>query len=317
MSRNTLLLILTILFSMAVFWYFKSSQLESSEITQKAMPVRFSEVVESGASRIPQVAPLERTPPLSDSKENQRVEREREIAHLQSQLAEESQKLEEQSKMLEQLRQSRQNAPVAASYRSSISSRDLEIQYLTETLGTYRQAEQDMNRSAALALRNQDHGAQVARDQLERDIQNLELGILNTQNELNYWLNYSSGVDFIRQRSEIERLQNQLAQQQNELTPLRAQRVDISAQVLNNSQSIEALTERAKEEIRNSAAETQGQILSLRSEINRLQEMQSQNQSQLSALDSQLRKTEKDYEERSNKVRSLEETLRAKQAELH
>jgi chromosome segregation ATPase len=306
MPKNTLLLILAILISMVGFWYFKSSS-SNSELTP--------ELAELSTPRV--LVPASKLKSVPDRKERQRVQAEQEVANLESQITQESQKLEAQKQILEQLRQRTQSVAGRGSYRSQINSRDLEIQNLIESLGSYRQAEEDLNRSATRALRDQDSGARVARDQLEANIQFLEQEILNTQNELHYWQNYLAGPEMTNQRSEIEKLQNQLTQQKNELNRLRSQQVDISVQVLSNSQAVEILAERAKAELRSSAAETQAQIFSLRSEVDRLQEVQSQRQSQLWTLSSQLTKLEKDYEEQSRKLRFLQEALRAKQSDLH
>jgi predicted nucleic acid-binding Zn-ribbon protein len=127
--------------------------------------------------------------------------------------------------------------------------------------------------------------------------------------------NYPVGLDTIRQKPEIERLQDQLARQKSEWNTLRFQRVDISAQLLNNSQTIQALAERAKEELQSTAVDTQEEIFSLRSEIDRLQGVQSQFQSQLRALGLQIYSVQKSFEDQLAKVRSLENSIQVKKAE--
>ncbi|MGZ3748248.1 MAG: hypothetical protein ACXWRE_12815 [Pseudobdellovibrionaceae bacterium] len=231
------------------------------------------------------------------------------------QLAAESQKLSQQKNRLEELKQSRQRALGMTSYTSQINDRDLEIQNLKESLGSYRQAEEDLNQSARRILDYQDNEARYARDQIDKNIQDLEQQIRDTQNELNFWQNYPAGLDFTNQKSEIERLQNQLAQQNNDLNALKVQRVDISAQVLNNSQVVMNQAERAKVELRASAMDIQEQIFSLRGEIESLQRIQNQSQNQVRALDAQLMSAEKEYEEQSRRVHSLEEALQTKKAE--
>jgi hypothetical protein len=174
MPRETVL-VLAILFSMVGFWYFKSTP-------PKLEPVEIAVPLLSAAT------PAKKTTP--NTQEIQRTQAEKELTALQLQFDQESQKLEAQKRALEQLRQRYQSALGTASYNSQIKTRDSEIQNLMEILGSYRQAEDDINRAAEVATRNQDSTARVAREQIESSIQILEQEIHNTQNELNYWRNY-------------------------------------------------------------------------------------------------------------------------------
>lgn len=284
------------------FWYFGSDRTPASVVASQNGPLE--------AVATPQLAP---TP---TRQELHRVQLKHEADALQAKLSEETTKLEARKKSLEQLYQKQQSLVGAGTYSSQIRSRELVIQDLIAELEEDRQAEENINNSAAVALRDQDSQAQVARDQVETGIQTLEQDIRDTQNELNYWQYYPVGLEALNQKSQIELLQDKLNQQKDQLNALRLQRINISASVLNNSQSVESLAEMAREELRSSAEDVQTRVSTLRSEMDRLQGAQNQVQGDLQKLQFEASKGEKDLEEQAQQVQSLQSLLKAKESEM-
>lgn len=307
MPRSTIALVLIVLASMLGVWYFGSRD-------QRAPAGELAQAATTPAEVVPSAAPELHPTPSREAV--RKVALQNEIENLQAELNKKSQALDSQKRSLEQLQQQQRSYGGVPEMSSQIQSRDLAIQSLVEDMGHYRQAEDDINNSASAALQNQDSQARLARDEVDTNIANLQRDIRDTENDLNYWRNNPAGQDVINQPANVERLQNQLAEQRNRLTELRSQRVDISASVLSNSQTIRSMADQAKAELRDSAHGTQDQIFSLRSEIDRLQGAQSQYHSQLQGINQQISRTEKDIEDQSAEVRRLQESLQSKQSEL-
>ena len=287
MPRTNLWLGLIVIASMLGVWYFGSGRGQSR--SEAAIPP-----VASEANDLPAV-------PLSTPrKDARRGQLQSALETLQNELSQKAQAFDEKKRALDRLQRQKAALLGGASYSSQIETRDLAIQSLVDDLGNYRQAEEDINQSAALALKNQDSQAALARAEVDFRIQNLEQEVRNTENDLNYWQKYPVGQEVLNQAREIERLQNQLDRQKMDLNNLRSQRVGISADVLSGSRSIQSLAEQARAELRSSIGMTQERIYTLRDEMNRLQ---------ISAM-------EKDLEVQRRELQRLEESVQQKQNEI-
>lgn len=304
MPRNTIFLILAVLFSMLLLWNFTSGP-ESEEA-----PVATGETTEADLPAVPtRITP-------SVLQQAARAQKQQDLAELQQRLNEELKKREARVQVLTELKRRQQETPNSSIYSSRINSYDTEIQNLLDILSNYRDAEEDLNHSASEALRNQDSAARLARDQLDLQIQKVEQNIRNIQIDLRYLQDFSVGKDANQVLRQSDHLQIQLADLENQLDALRAQRVDVSARILNNTGAIQSLAEQARNELRNSAAAAQEQIFSLRSEIDRLQGVRYQSQSSLSVLRSQISQAEKDFEIQDQEVKSLQQQILNKQSEI-
>ena len=151
-------------------------------------------------------------------------------------------------------------------------------------------------------------------------IQILERNMQNTQRDLDYLRDFAFGIDVNQLKMQTDNLQAELAGQQNQLNALRAQRVEVSAQVLEGTGTIRGLAEQARRELRDSAEGTQEQIFSLRTEIDRLQGTQYQTQSAATTLRSQLStqisRVENELQRQDQEVESLQRQVLNKQSEL-
>lgn len=304
MPRTNLWLVLIVIASMLGVWYFGSDRGQSR--SEAAIPP-----VTIEGNDLPEVPPA--PSPRNDVR---RTQLQSELETLQKELSQKAQTLDEKKKALDRLQRQKASVAGGASYRSQIETRDLAIQSLVDDLGNYRQAEGDLNQSATLALKNQDSQAALARAEVDARIQDLEQGIRNTENDLNYWQKYPVGQEVLNQAREVERLQNELSQQKLQLNALRSQRVGISAEVLNGSRTIQSLAEQARSELRNSMAVTQERIYTLRDEMDRLQQAQAGAQGTLQGLNLQISRMEKDLEDQSRELQRLQESVREKQSEI-
>lgn len=311
MPRTNIWIVVIVIASMLGVWYFGSvHQVVRSQASALAA------VVPPVEERAPATAVVPPAKPTPARNEIRRTQLQKELENLQAELVRKSQALEAQKQTLDQLQRQQSQMPGASIYRSEMDSRDIAIQNLLDDLDRYHRAEDEINQSAALALKDQDSQTALARTQVDTNVQALEQDIRNTQNNLNYWKTNPASQEVQNQPAEVERLQTLLAEQKARLEELRAQRVSVSVTALNNSQSIRSLAEQAKAELRDGAANTQDQIYSLRSEIDRLQQGQAIEQSRLQGVSGQISKAEREVESQSVEVRRLQDAIQAKQNEI-
>lgn len=229
----------------------------------------------------------------------------------QLQLEQEKQNLEYQKQNLDALksRHAQQTQQVGSSYPTQIYTNNIQIQNFTDILQNLKSAENDVNQAAAAVLREQNSAAQLARDQIEPAITKLEQNILQTQEQIYVWTNNVFPL-MTQQQSLLQGLQNQLAFQQQQLDLLNAQRLNISAEVLQQTRFINSATQQQKSEIVDSQIAVQDEIFSLRTEVNRLQTAYSQTRMSLVPLSQQIAQAQKVYDDQEKKVRALEENLK-------
>jgi len=304
MPRNTILLILAVLVAMLLLWNFTSPT--TADTTSEAS----TEIREPSLPAVPKkLAP-------SIQEEALRSQKQEELAELQQRLNEERIKQEQQAQTVAELKRRQESLSNTVGYSTLVRGRDTEIQNLLDVLSDYRDSEDDINRAAAESLQNQDSVARATRDQLDLQIQQLEQNIRNIQSDLAYLQNFAGGIDVTQIQAQNDLLNGQLADQLTQLNILKEQRLNLSTIVISNTTNIQSLAEQARNELRMSAADTQDQIFSLRSEIYRLQGAQYQSQAAQSTLKYQISKAEKDLESQNAEVRSLQQQILNKQSEL-
>lgn len=306
MPRSTVLVILAILLMMVGFWSFYS------DTGPKHKPQVAADIVEPTPRLQVFTTP---TPPSAEEIEA-REQRQRQIANLQQQVTAEKARLDSQTQTLQTLKQRQENLGPDQShvYTSQINQRDNEIQNLLDSMSNYRDAEDQINREASEAMSNQDSAARLAREQIDTNIRLAEQQLKNLESELNYVQNFP-GQDYTQQQAKITQLRDEIAAQNNQLTLLRNQRVDISASVFGNSTQIKSLADKARQELRDSVEQTQDRIFTLRSEIDRLQGAQLQSQQNAENLQTQISRAEKAVQDQTLKVQTLEQDLQRLQSE--
>lgn len=193
-------------------------------------------------------------------------------------------------------------------YPSQIAAYNTQILNFTDVLQTLKAAEDDVNQATAAALRAQNSAAQVARDQIEPQISQLENDILQTKQQMYVWTNNTFTLT-PEQRQLLTTLQNSLEYQQQQLDILKAGRVNISAQILSQNLLIDSASQQRKIEIANEQAILQNEIFTLRGEIDRLQTFYAQTRMSLVPLNQQLEQAQKLYDDQQKRVRELEATL--------
>lgn len=228
----------------------------------------------------------------------------------QLQLEEARQNLEQQRQNVEALKaqHSRQSQQYEVGYPAQIAAYNTQIQNFTDVLQTLKAAEDDVNQATAAALRAQSSAAQLARDQIEPEISRLENDIIQIKQQMYVWTNTSFALT-PEQRQLLGNLQNSLEYQQQQLDILKAERVNISAQILSQNRLIDSASQQQRSEIANEQAILQNEIFTLRAEIDRLQSFYAQTRMSLVPLNQQLEQAQKLYDDQLKRVRELEATL--------
>ena len=270
--KTTLLILFTIFLVGVVFWFASKDPVATPRIQQTA---------NESSAQAPAPAPT----PLSTSAATHAVATVPSPAQsppgsqLGQQLTQEKQKLDSLRLSLQsQQRQQSQQIRQANRVRMSKISQDSEkVQDLMDILQEDRQAENELNQAAANALRDQNSAAQVARDQVDENIQTQMQEIQRTQDQL-YSMQFTGYIES-EDETQFGRLQDLLQAQQQQLALLRAQRVAISASVLNQSRAITNSTEQQKAAVVYDEQSIQSQIESLRNEILQIQNQRNQSAS--------------------------------------
>ncbi|WP_413287738.1 hypothetical protein [Bdellovibrio sp. HCB337] len=307
MPRSTVLVILAILLLMVGFWSFYS------DTGIRSQPQTAADIVETEPR--PPALRITRDTPSAEEQEA-REQKQKELADKQAQLNAEKERLQSQAQSLQTLkqRQGTTGERTSRAYASQINQRDLEIQNLLDTISNYRDAEEQINQQASAALVNQDNAARLAREQVDTSIRLVEQEIQSLENELNYLTNFP-GLDYTQSQAKAEQLRTQIANQKNQLTALRSQRVDISASVFGNSNQVKSLADQARQELQSSVQATQERIFDLRTEIDQLQGAQLQSQEQAENLEAQISRAEKTVQEKSQQVQQLEQEVQRLEGE--
>ncbi len=193
-------------------------------------------------------------------------------------------------------------------YPAQIAAYNTQIQNFTDVLQTLKEAESNVNQATAAALRTQSSAAQAARDQIEPQITQLESDIFQTKQQIYVWTNNTFTLT-PEQRQLLTNLQNTLGYQQQQLDILKAERVNISAQILSQNLLIDSSAQQQKTDIANEQAILQNEIFTLRGEIDRLRNFYSQTRMSLVPLNQQLEQAQKLYDDQQRRVRELDATL--------
>jgi len=314
MPKTWALPILAILLVLVALWNFlspaeteevSSSPTGSSFATEESPPPPPRTPVRTTPLMTPALTPA--APARTPGVESQ------DLSELRQRLITERQKLETRTQALQKLKVQQQSLGDPQAYRSQIERRDLEIQNLEQVLAEYRAAEEDLSRTAGQALQNQEGAARVARDQVEMQIQQNEDRQRQLKADLNYLQNISVGRDVSQVRAESEQLQKQISDLETELNALRAQRVNISAGVLGNSQEVQVRTEQARNDLRAAAAQAQEQIFFLRSQMDQLREGQYRAQAQGAFLQSRIAQEEEALQAQQQQVEELQRQIRSRE----
>ncbi len=199
-----------------------------------------------------------------------------------------------------------QNQQMTTNLPGQIADYHLRIQNSRDVLQMLKNSEQDINQSALSTSRLQNNAAQLARDQVEPQISQLERDLTQTKQQIYYWTN--SGFTLTSyQQDLVNKLQTTLAIQQQQLDFLKTERINISSELLNQSQQLNRLNQEQIADLANEQSAIQREIFTLRSEILRLQTTYRQTKSSLIPLGQQLDQAQKLYDQQVEKLRSLEQ----------
>lgn len=231
--------------------------------------------------------------------------------NLQNQLAAEKQNLEQLQINLNKLKaqQVQQQQQLTLSYPNRVEQNKSEIQQLTGQLQEHRLAEDDLHETTLDSLRNQSSEATYARDQIDFAIETAQDNLQQTLALINYW--QSNLLLTPEQQSALADLQNQFINQRQQLDFLRRQRVNISAQVLNQTRTISEVARQTKDDLLANEAAIQDRIAFLQNELVQIQQAQTQIQTSNKSLDGQINEMQNAYNKQLERVQTIEATLKS------
>ena len=298
LSQKDVFYIIVLLLFIAIFWNVKKGNMGSHTAVQSATVAKSTA---QAPSRNPAIAgePLKKQQNLAQS------------IQLQNQLVIERQNLEQIQNNLNLLkaRQIQEQQQLQLSYPARASQNTNEIQNLSEILQEHRRAENDVTEDVQSSVRDQASNAQLAKDQIEFEIQTAQENLQQTLAQINYW--QSNFLLTPEQQTVLNDLQNQFIDQRNQLDLLRQQRVNISASVLAQTRMINEVARQTKEQILSSEAEIQDRITALQNELIQLEQAQDQIRVSSKTLDTQIAETQKTYDLQVERIRNMENTLKS------
>lgn len=298
LSQKDVFYIIVLLLFIAIFWNVKKGNMGSHTAVQSATVAKSTA---QAPSRNPAIAgePLKKQQDLAQS------------IQLQNQLVIERQNLEQIQNNLNLLkaRQIQEQQQLQLSYPARASQNTNEIQNLSEILQEHRRAENDVTEDVQSSVRDQASNAQLAKDQIEFEIQTAQENLQQTLAQINYW--QSNFLLTPEQQTVLNDLQNQFIDQRNQLDLLRQQRVNISASVLAQTRMINEVARQTKEQILSSEAEIQDRITALQNELIQLEQAQDQIRVSSKTLDTQIAETQKTYDLQVERIRNMENTLKS------
>ncbi len=235
---------------------------------------------------------------------------------MQEQLEQQRQRLETQRQNLQNLQSQRQeqNQTPIAGYSTQINSNNASIRDFIEELNSYDRSEAEINRRADDALKQQSSEAQVARDQIDAAIRIQESVMRQTQEEWTYW-QYNQMLS--QRQAREQELLTLMETQRQDLENLRAQRLELSSQILLNSQAVQAQKDQALSDLSQNRQSLQDEISLLRDEVYRLQEDQYRTRTSQVSLGSQIQQAQRTLQQQQNQVDTLEKSMQQKADELN
>lgn len=308
MTKDTLFYLLIALIVGVSLWLFRVDK--SIKQTQEYIAEQEQEPVR----RTPAATPTQVERIINTQKTQNRIKVQTEKTSLEQRLNEERQRLEAQKQALDNLRTQNQE-PTPSTFSTQIQEGSNELQNLYMELGNYDNAEREINRRADEIIRDQNSQAQVLRDRIDQDIRTQEDLIRQTQEQITFW--QFNGNYMTEQIARLAEGQALLTQQQQQLENLKQQRLEISAQILENSRAVQAQKEQELGDLAQERTTLQSEMLNMNEELRRLQDEQVKQRSTQMSIGSQILQTQRVYQQQQERVRSLESALKQKNEELN
>ncbi|WP_413293995.1 hypothetical protein ACLSU7_02570 [Bdellovibrio sp. HCB185ZH] len=308
MTRNSLIILVVVLVIGFGVWFTKFGQElkrtqeivnEKNDDTQRLLRRRTAAVTEK--------------PAVDNSLRKTQLQKE--IQDLSTQLYQENQKLDTQRKYLDDIRNKTNPDRAEFNYRNQISTANQEIQSLTDTLRGDQFNEAEIQREVQRISTETNTAARFYTEQMDKNIKDQEAIIRRTQEDLEYWM---GNLNYLTLRDQnVSILQQQLAAQTQQLQDMKVQRLQISAQALERTQTAQAQARQIASENAAARADIQEQIDSLRDQIQRLEYAYRQTRYGQMSAQSQVNQAERNLQGQQEVIRSVQELLREKQGEFN
>lgn len=238
---------------------------------------------------------------------------------LQTDLSSEQQALDDMQSQLEDLKaqqtQLSAEPPAGAMTSFQVQANDFDIQTLSSSLAFFPEAERRIQQQAQQEMTLANSEAQLARDQLEQNIQLQESLIRQTQEDITFW--QFGGSNYITEReARLSELQSLLAQQQDQLAAMRDQRMEVMNASMENRREIQAQSQQALRDLAGEQAEVQQQIGELRAQSWQGQATTYQIRSSQMTLRSQIQQLERAQQNQEQRVRTVQEAILQKEEQI-
>lgn len=313
MSKNTISTFSLVVLLAAVLWFFHLSRESEKNAAADLEPADF---VVAMPRPTPGVAATS-TPRLPPAAPARAAEVSGELEVLEQQLATAQQTLQSQRQAVEELQKRNQVFAAQVPARDStlnVMRSEAQVQNAMLEIDSYRNLENQINRYAEDQIRIQNSVAQAQIQQTEESLRVQQGLIQQTREDILFWTyNFN---DQTRQQSELQRLQDLLAAQSNQLELMLQQRMLIAAEALSATQTIQAQKQEALVGLLADQDSIQGDIESLRDSIIRLQQSQREIRNTQISLGSQLQRAQQALQTQEAQVRNLESAIQQKKQEL-
>lgn len=212
-----------------------------------------------------------------------------------------------QAQMAEQNQEPTRNATQIRDYQAEI------LRFL-EDIQRNEYAKGEVNRQSSFLLSDQGNSAQVAREQLDANIQNQENYLREIQGQISSWQNNSSYVN--EQQQKLQELQEQWNEQNLILQDLKNQRSSIGLQTQAAARALQAEKEQVLSDLADDSASLLQEVQGLRQEVQRLQTSQFQQQRSQMSLRSQIQQLQGSLQRQDTTLQGLRSEFVSKQQEL-
>lgn len=235
-----------------------------------------------------------------------------EIEGLRQRLAEEEQRLTSLQYDFAALeaRKAQEEQRTSMFSSSRLAANNGRIQNLLEFLQSQRLSENDIDRAADNARRDQVLASEASRDQIDESIRALERSLRQTMEQLDFWTRNT--YDLTAREIRLTELQEIFTAQQQALDALREQRAGIATDLLQVTRGIAGAADQRKAELLETQASIQEEILNLREENNRIQSEGVQARMSLMSLNQRLTQAQRARDEQLALVNRLESELNLK-----
>lgn len=236
--------------------------------------------------------------------QQQELAQQNKVNSLRQQLQEEQRKLTERKQALDEVKSRQKNTD--SSVTSQMHQNQERLATLNARLKEYQSAEKDVGKDENQILKNRNTQLKIAQEDLNAKINTLKKAITLTQKDLNFWRHRNHDIN---QNIKIQELQSTLTNQQQDLTNLESEKINLQAVEQQKNRQIKTQMTQEKEDLKDTEDQIKQQITMVQADLKKDQEQQTKTQLTKTNLQNQLRTTQELYDLQLTKVKNLQSEL--------